>query len=109
MDSSLTRSTMEQLLLNMTSSELFEPIGDETAAFILPQFGDLNGLPTQVGSAAPSNIVMHRGRWTADEKLLFLYGLKKFGKGKWKKISPLLPRRYVRKAFARKKVSVKVS
>jgi hypothetical protein len=30
-----------------------------------------------------------------DEKLLFLYGLKKYGKGRWKKISVYLPRRYV--------------
>jgi hypothetical protein len=33
------------------------------------------------------------GRWSLDEKLLFLYGLKKFGKGKWKKISAYLPDR----------------
>jgi hypothetical protein len=36
------------------------------------------------------------GRWSLDEKLLFLYGLKKYGKGRWKKISVYLPRRYVR-------------
>jgi Myb-like DNA-binding domain len=35
------------------------------------------------------------GRWTMDEKTLFLYGLRKFGKGKWKKISAYLPNRYV--------------
>jgi hypothetical protein len=38
----------------------------------------------------------HRtGRWTLDEKVLFLYGLKKFGKGRWKKMSVYLPNRYV--------------
>lgn len=36
----------------------------------------------------------HRvGRWTIDEKILFLYGLQKFGKGRWKKISLYLPDR----------------
>jgi hypothetical protein len=36
----------------------------------------------------------HRsGRWTLDEKVLFLYGLKKFGKGRWKKMSVYLPNR----------------
>lgn len=33
------------------------------------------------------------GRWTPDEKLLFLYGLKRFGKGRWKKMSVYLPNR----------------
>lgn len=38
----------------------------------------------------------HRtGRWTIEEKLLFLYGLHKFGKGRWKKIGTLLPTRCV--------------
>ena len=36
------------------------------------------------------------GRWTLDEKILFLYGLRKFGKGRWKKISIYLPKRYAR-------------
>jgi len=35
------------------------------------------------------------GRWTLDEKILFLYGLRRFGKGRWKKISIYLPDRYV--------------
>lgn len=35
------------------------------------------------------------GRWTLDEKVLFLYGLQKFGKGRWKKISLYVPGRYV--------------
>ena len=36
------------------------------------------------------------GRWTLDEKILFLYGLKKYGKGRWKKMSIYLPFRYVK-------------
>lgn len=33
------------------------------------------------------------GRWSLDEKILFLFGLRKFGKGRWKKISIYLPDR----------------
>ena len=33
------------------------------------------------------------GRWSLDEKILFLYGLRKFGKGRWKKMSMYLPDR----------------
>jgi Myb-like DNA-binding domain len=33
------------------------------------------------------------GRWTLDEKILFLYGLQEFGKGHWKKISAYVPGR----------------
>jgi hypothetical protein len=34
-----------------------------------------------------------KGRWTLDEKVLFLHGLKTYGKGRWKKISIFLPHR----------------
>lgn len=33
------------------------------------------------------------GRWTPDEKLLFLHGLHIFGRGRWKKIRQFLPTR----------------
>jgi len=33
------------------------------------------------------------GRWTPDEKLLFLHGLKLYGRGRWKKIRQFLPTR----------------
>merc|ERR1711865_486008 len=33
------------------------------------------------------------GRWAPDEKILFLYGLRLFGKGRWKKMSCFLPHR----------------
>jgi Myb-like DNA-binding domain len=36
---------------------------------------------------------LRTGRWTPDEKILFLYGLKRFGKGRWKKMSVYLPHR----------------
>jgi hypothetical protein len=33
------------------------------------------------------------GRWSLDEKLLFLYGLRHYGKGRWKKMKAYLPLR----------------
>jgi hypothetical protein len=33
------------------------------------------------------------GRWSLDEKLMFLYGLSLFGKGRWKKIHAYVPER----------------
>lgn len=33
------------------------------------------------------------GRWSLDEKLMFLYGLSVFGKGRWKKIHAYVPER----------------
>ena len=54
---------------------------------------------TAVSAAAAAALTQsgtHRtGRWTPDEKILFLYGLKRFGKGRWKKMSIYLPHRYV--------------
>lgn len=41
----------------------------------------------------PSGPIQRTGRWTPDEKILFLYGLKRFGKGRWKKMSIYLPHR----------------
>ena len=43
----------------------------------------------------PNSIIngQRHGRWTLDEKLLFLYGLQQFGKGRWKKISAYVPHR----------------
>lgn len=35
------------------------------------------------------------GRWSQDERILFLYGLQTFGKGRWKKISSFVPNRSV--------------
>lgn len=33
------------------------------------------------------------GRWTKKERLTFLIGLRRYGKGKWKKISTMIPTR----------------
>lgn len=33
------------------------------------------------------------GRWSLDEKIMFLYGLSLYGKGRWKKIHAYVPDR----------------
>jgi hypothetical protein len=48
--------------------------------------------PTQHAQAIHNN-KYRTGRWSLDEKILFLYGLQKFGKGRWKKISIYVPHR----------------
>ena len=56
--------------------------------------GKQQQLPKKSASRGKSGSSQWRtGRWTLDEKLLFLYGLRKFGKGKWKKISVYVPQR----------------
>lgn len=49
----------------------------------------------QARGASPTGPAQRTGRWTPDEKILFLYGLKRFGKGRWKKMSIYLPHRLV--------------
>jgi hypothetical protein len=70
--------------------EILLPVSDseessEHAAPIKPKTTSKRSKPAQ-----------RSGRWTPDEKILFLYGLKRFGKGRWKKMSTFLPHRYVR-------------
>ena len=45
------------------------------------------------GTPTKSSGPYRTGRWTLDEKLLFLYSLRKFGRGKWKLTSQYLPQR----------------
>mmetsp|Transcript_22366 Transcript_22366/g.53218 ORF Transcript_22366/g.53218 Transcript_22366/m.53218 type:complete len:237 (+) Transcript_22366:171-881(+) len=44
-------------------------------------------------SKSDRNPPLRTGRWTPNEKILFLYGLRMFGKGRWKKMSVYLPQR----------------
>ena len=48
---------------------------------------------TKTKSSSKKSSSHRTGRWSLDEKILFLYGLRKFGKGRWKKISVFLPNR----------------
>jgi hypothetical protein len=43
--------------------------------------------------STPDSPTLKHGRWSTAEKLLFLHGLKLFGRGRWKKISTFLPLR----------------
>jgi hypothetical protein len=40
-----------------------------------------------------SSSAFRSGRWALDEKIIFLYALRKFGKGRWKKMKVYLPNR----------------
>lgn len=53
--------------------------------------GDSSGTGTTM--KAVSQPPVRAGRWSLDEKILFLFGLQKFGKGHWKKISMYVPDR----------------
>lgn len=46
--------------------------------------------PTTSSTTEESPTLKH-GRWSPEEKLLFLHGLKLFGRGRWKKIRTFLP------------------
>jgi hypothetical protein len=58
-----------------------------------------NDAPLTEQTAEESYVPSKVGRWTLDEKILFLYGLQKFGKGHWKKISMYVPDRYVTNTY----------
>ena len=52
-----------------------------------------NGDATTSAAAESTYVPSVTGRWSLDEKILFLFGLQKFGKGHWKKISMYVPNR----------------
>jgi hypothetical protein len=78
--------------------------GPEDAASRSSTDGSTMDTTTTVSSrkASDRNPSHRTGRWTLDEKVLFLYGLQKFGKGRWKKMSVYLPNRYVNWSYYRK-------
>mmetsp|Transcript_86992 Transcript_86992/g.130439 ORF Transcript_86992/g.130439 Transcript_86992/m.130439 type:complete len:227 (+) Transcript_86992:86-766(+) len=55
----------------------------------LPSDSTVRSTPTDLATGG----AQRTGRWTPDEKILFLYGLRRFGKGRWKKMSIYLPNR----------------
>jgi hypothetical protein len=44
-------------------------------------------------TVTPTSPTFKHGRWSPEEKLLFLHGLQLFGRGRWKKIRTFLPLR----------------
>lgn len=68
-------------------------VGVNTAVATTPTNGDNSGTVTTM--KAVSQPPVRAGRWSLDEKILFLFGLQKFGKGHWKKISMYVPDRQV--------------
>jgi hypothetical protein len=80
-----------------------DTLGSESSVtWTEPSFDGLPSTPSPAGSrpagppggaAAVGKGGNRTGRWTLDEKLLFLYGLRQFGKGRWKKMKVYLPDR----------------
>ena len=90
-DDSLIQST--QFSASSSSSpaapnieQLLPPVSDDSE--------EEQGHPVAKARTKQSSSTQRSGRWTPDEKILFLYGLKRFGKGRWKKMSVFLPHRY---------------
>lgn len=75
--------------------QIKKEIGKEDAASRTSTDDSMVDTTTTVSSRKGSerNPSHRSGRWTLDEKVLFLYGLQKFGKGRWKKMSVYLPNR----------------
>ena len=54
----------------------------------------MDNVATKETSTPEAEVASSRcGRWSLDEKLMFLYGLSLFGKGRWKKIHAYVPDR----------------
>ncbi len=72
-----------------------EPMDDTSQSMesVIYDEGHQDPMAKSPASPQPHGTVQRTGRWTPDEKILFLYGLKRFGKGRWKKMSVYLPHR----------------
>jgi SHAQKYF class myb-like DNA-binding protein len=64
-----------------------------SATEVLKEDGHSDGSNFESKSDSSGGPPFRTGRWTPDEKILFLYGLRMFGKGRWKKMSVYLPQR----------------
>jgi len=60
---------------------------------IVPAYSSTTTGTTITGNTSDRSRSSRSGRWTPDEKLLFLHGLKVYGRGRWKKIRQFLPTR----------------
>ena len=71
------------------------PLSDTAVATTVTN-GDIGcgtATTTSTATKAVPQPPIRAGRWSLDEKILFLFGLQKFGKGHWKKISMYVPDR----------------
>lgn len=64
------------------------PSGAKLAPMVVP-------LPPMFVTKDAATPEPRSGRWTIDEKILFLYGLQKYGRGKWRQIQSYCPGRCV--------------
>jgi hypothetical protein len=77
------------------------PMKSELPPAAAPVLDDVSPAPVRVEiiqtrPTSTSSVVVavpRSGRWTLDEKVLFLYGLQKYGRGKWKQIQCYCPGR----------------
>ena len=75
-------------------------IGTDHSTTFMPTEEGTTMMPTKkrtLSKSEPSSYAesQRSGRWSQDEKLLFLHGLLVYGKGRWKKIRTFLPERLV--------------
>ncbi|KAG7346469.1 Myb-like DNA-binding protein [Nitzschia inconspicua] len=76
-------------------SSMFDSVPSSSLenATTLPSLVEPSSSAAALLASHQSAAALRTGRWTQDEKLLFLLGLKRFGKGRWKKMSVYLPHR----------------
>mmetsp|Transcript_20795 Transcript_20795/g.44151 ORF Transcript_20795/g.44151 Transcript_20795/m.44151 type:complete len:291 (+) Transcript_20795:122-994(+) len=75
--------------INISSSA--EMVNDDVKPKDITPRHDTSTITTNTNEG--QRLTLRSGRWTPDEKILFLYGLRMFGKGRWKKMSVYLPQR----------------
>ena len=90
---SLYRLASDRIVPNSGSPVV---VGDRSEGAERPHLpSDANNDSNKTSVANGDQSTKRSGRWSMDEKILFLYGLRRFGKGRWKKISIYLPDRCV--------------
>jgi hypothetical protein len=94
-DSSSYWEKSQQTTFDFTpAADSFNNSGSESSSSSQSDPANTLGVPNLVDQPTTTTIsALRSGRWGNDEKVLFLYGLKRFGKGRWKKMSMYLPHR----------------
>ena len=89
--SSIIASTSVGASINISRSA--EMVNDDVKPRDITPRHDTITTNTSTTCTNEGQIFLRSGRWTPDEKILFLYGLRMCGKGRWKKMSVYLPQR----------------